>query len=89
MVKLDEREEEDAEHHRKGAGVVWESGRNESIILCVLQRTHRHLRGREQVCIADTFVVNVELENSVNVWKFEFSLKVSIVVFQGGSHERV
>lgn len=90
MIQLDEREEEDGEHHGEGAGVVGKRGWNESIVLNVLEWTHWHLSGREEIGVADAVVLDIEFVNAVHVWYLELSGEdTTSARFQCLSHERI
>lgn len=42
-VKEYDAEQEEAHHHGEGTGIVWICRRDKSLVLCVLEGTHRHL----------------------------------------------
>lgn len=89
MIELNEREEEDGDNHRESADIVWVSGANETWVLGVLERSHRNLGGREEVRIADSVVVDVELEDTVDVWELELSHEVAAGRLESRADERV
>ena len=89
MIELNEREEEDGPDHRESADIVGISGANETRILGVLERSHRNLGGREEVRVADSVVVDVELEDAVDVRELELSHEVAAGRLESRADERV
>ena len=66
-VQEHQREEKETNQHRERAHVVRVGGVNEPFVLRVLERAHRHLGGTEEVCIANTIIIYLELEHTVHV----------------------
>ena len=89
MIQLNEREKEYGDYHGECAGVVRISGRYEAIVLGVLQWSHRHLRGREQVGVADSIVVDYAFEHAVHVGYLELYLEVAAFLGKSAAHEGV
>lgn len=50
-VQEDHREQEKANHHGEGAGIVGVGSRDETFVLSVLKRTHRYLEQRETASV--------------------------------------
>ena len=67
VVELNKREDKNADDHGGAAGVVGISGGYEAVVLRVLERADRHLRGAEEIGVAEAPVLDVELEDAVDV----------------------
>ena len=72
MVQLNEREQKDTNDHNSTTSIVWVGSWDEPIVLCMLKWTDRYLIRAEKMSIADSFVINIKLEDSIYVWNDEF-----------------
>lgn len=73
-VQENEREDEQAEHHGEGAGVVGISAGDEPLVLRVREWPDGHLGGAVEMRHADPVVVDLELVNAVHVGNLELRL---------------
>ena len=66
-MKEHQSEEKQPNQHRERTHVVRIGRIYEPFVLRVLEWTYRHLGGAEEVCVADSIVVHLELEHTINV----------------------
>ena len=89
MVEYGECKERNADHHGEGGEVVGVGGGNEALVLVVAQRPNRNLNRVVDSRVAQTVVVDLELENPVNVRQGKVHRIHSIFVAQGRSDKGV
>ena len=78
-MKEDEREKDDADHHRERRGIVWIGCHDEALVLIVPQRTDWYCSNLVQMCVSDPSVIHRELVDTDDVRQLEFCGKNSIL----------
>ena len=67
VVDEDTGEQDHTHHHREGGSVVGEGGGDEPLVLCVPEGPDGYLCAAVEVAVAESHVVNLELEHAVHI----------------------
>ena len=61
-------------HHGKAANVVGIGASDESFVLGMLQWTYRGLKRRVEIGVANAFIVDYKLVDSIDIWQLQDGL---------------